>query len=223
MEQFGSLEPATFAKPDLLPERLADWLRDQIVVGAFPPGTRLVEQVLCKQAGVSRVPMREALRILVADGLIVLEAHRGATVTPLSDQELDDLFGMRIALEGFASSEAARLQPCASLPELRALVQQMRDAVSLGELDVYHALAALFHGGLVSAAGNTLLVKAYERLKIRLSRYQAEMARVPDLPSRSILEHERILDAVEAGDSESARCLAEQHIRQLVESYQLRC
>ena len=211
-----------FAKPDLLPERLAGWIRDQIVSGAWPPGTRLVELVLCKQAGVSRVPLREALRIVAADGFVVLEAHRGATVTSLSNNELNELFGLRIALEGFASAEVARKQPSESLPSLRRLVQEMRDAVGLGELDAYHALAALFHRGLVRAAGNALLTETYERLRVRLRRYQAEMALIPDLPARSIEDHERILDAVAAGHAETARTRAERHLLELVESFRLR-
>src|SRR5690606_16491937 len=89
---------ATFTKPDLLPERLADWIREEIVIGRFKPGERLMEQALAKECQVSRVPLREALRIVAADGLVTLAPHRGAIVTPLSDTELIELFGLRMAL-----------------------------------------------------------------------------------------------------------------------------
>lgn len=208
-----------FARADLLPERLAEWLRDEIVTGALPQGERLIEQALCKRAAVSRVPLREALRILAADGLVVLSPHRGATVTPLSDIELKDLFGLRIALEGHAAGEAARLHTREQLAGLEILIQQMREAVLLGELDAYHVLASRFHVGLVQAGGNALLSESYERLRVRLRRYQAAMARIPDLPERSILEHDEIVAAVRSGQEVQARDHAQAHLRALVARY----
>src|SRR5688572_6233184 len=92
-----------FARPDLLPERLAEWICGEIIRGRFKPGERLVEQTLAKECQVSRVPLREALRIAASEGLVTLAPHRGAIVTPLSDAELVELFGLRMALEGFAA------------------------------------------------------------------------------------------------------------------------
>jgi len=165
------------------------------------------------------VPLREALRIVAGDGLVVLSPHRGATVTPLSEVELEELFGLRMALEGFGASEAAVQRPCAGMPGLRMMVQQMREAVGAGELALYHALAGHFHTELVRAAGNAVLCETYARLQVRLRRYQAAMAQVPELPAQSILEHAAMLDAVEAGDAGRARELAEAHVRALVERY----
>jgi DNA-binding GntR family transcriptional regulator len=208
-----------FVRPDLLPERLAEWLRDAIVAGVFQPGERLVEQALCKRFGVSRVPLREALRIVAGDGLVVLSPHRGATVTPLSEVELEELFSLRIALEGLGAGVAAGVRPCPALPGLRMMVGQMRAAVDAGELEAYHALAGHFHGDLVRAAGNAVLTETYGRLQVRFRRYQAAMARVPDLPAQSIVDHTAILDAVEQGAADEARALAEEHVRGLVRRY----
>lgn len=210
---------SAFARADLLPERLAEWLRDEIVAGSLPPGERLVEQVLCKRAGVSRVPLREALRILAADGLVSLTPHRGATVTPLSNVELEELFGLRIALEGFAAGAAARFRPPQQITSLRVLIVQMREAVALGELDAYHALASRFHLGLVQAGGNALLSKSYEQLHVRLRRYQAAMSRIPKLPEQSIIEHENILDAIQNGFEKGAQDLVQSHLWALVARY----
>ena len=212
-------QSVAFVRADLLPERLADWLRDEIATGSLRPGERLVEQVLCKRAGVSRVPLREALRMVASDGLVTLAPHRGATVTPLSRTELEELFGLRIALEGYATGLAARSCSVKQSAGLRTLIEQMRQAVARGDWDAYHALASRFHSGLVQAGGNTLLAETYERLRVRLRRYQAAMAQVPDLPSRSILEHEAILDAVEGGFPEDARSRTEAHLQALIERY----
>ncbi len=210
---------ATFTKPDLLPERLADWIREEIVIGRFKPGERLMEQALAKECQVSRVPLREALRIVAADGLVTLAPHRGAIVTPLSDTELIELFGLRMALEGFAAASVAKRRPTTELAALRALAQRMSISVVAGELDAYHALAARFHSGLVAASGNGLLAETYRRIQNRFRRYQAAMARIPDLPTKSLEEHGRILEAIECGDHVRARDLAEAHIANLVERF----
>ena len=208
-----------FAKTDLLPERLANWLRDEIVAGHLQPDERLVEQVLCKRAGVSRVPLREALRMLVADGLVTLSPHRGATVTPMSVTEMRELFGVRIALEAFAAEQAAHRRPAGLLDQLCHLAEQMRHAVALGELDAYHPLAARFHGTLVEAGGNGLLLESYDRLRVRLRRYQAAMAHIPELPERSTRDHDGILEAVRAGQAENARRMAQAHLEELAQRY----
>lgn len=214
------MEPSiAFARADLLPERLAVWLRDEIVAGILRPGERLIEQVLCKRAGVSRVPLREALRMVASEGLVTLSPHRGATVTLLSKTELDELFGLRIALESYATGLAARNRSAAQVNELCDLVGQMRDAVAQGELEAYHNCASCFHACLVQAGGNALLAESYERLRVRLRRYQAAMAQIPDLPSLSIIEHQGILEAVERRHPEEARSRAEAHLQALILRY----
>lgn len=210
---------SAFARADLLPERLAGWLRNEIVAGVLRPGERLIEQVLCKRAGVSRVPLREALRMVASEGLVTLSPHRGAVVTPLSKMELDELFGLRIALESYATGLAARNRSVAQVNDLRNLIEQMRDAVSQEQLDAYHACASSFHACLVQAGGNALLAKSYEQLRVRLRRYQAAMAQIPDLPSRSIIEHQGILEAVERRHPDDARSRAEAHLQALVLHY----
>lgn len=208
-----------FTKPDLLPERLADWIRGAIVLGRLKPGERLVEQTLSKEYQVSRVPLREALRIVAADGFVTLAPHRGATVTSLSDAELVELFDLRMALEGFAAGAAAKRGHVEEVAALRSLTEAMSGSVTAGKLDEYHSLAARFHSGLVAASGNKLLSETYDRVKIRFRRYQAAMARVPNLPTKSLEEHTGILEGIESGDHVRARALAEEHIANLVERF----
>ena len=109
----------TFQRAGLLPERLADHLRDQIASGALAPGRRLVEQDLAGALQVSRVPLREAFRILCAEGLVTLSPHRGAEVSSTSQEELEELFEVRAMLESRAAVLAAR----------RAAPQQDRKSV----------------------------------------------------------------------------------------------
>jgi DNA-binding GntR family transcriptional regulator len=209
-----------FERSELLPTKLAGYLRAEIVSGRLKPGERLIEQAIAEDCGVSRVPLREALRILATEGLIVISPHRGASVNTLSETELVELFGARAAIEGFAAMNAAIKQPKFALVSMRKILERMRAAVKLDDRVTYYSLAAEFHTELVQAGGNAVIVRMYEQIRHQLSRYQAAMSAMPDLPSRSNVEHARILKAIESGDEQAARAAAEGHITALVEQFQ---
>lgn len=171
------------------------------------------------RSGVSRVPLREAFRILAQEGLVDLSPHRGASVRPLSDLELRELFGVRVAIESFAAGSVARRRDMAVTAILRDRVERMRGAVGDGDMPAYRRLAAEYHERLVAAGGNELLAGMYAQIRARLRRYQAAMSRVPDLPQTSIAEHEAILDAIAAGDATAAIQLTNAHLDSLVEQF----
>jgi DNA-binding GntR family transcriptional regulator len=211
--------PPQFDRLDLLPNRLADFLREEIVAGRLAPGERLTEQSLADRCQVSRVPLREAFRTLSAEGLIVLSPHRGASVAPLSDDDLVDLFEARAAIEAHACALAAEVADKEVINSLHQNVLDMRRAVADRDITTYYALAHEFHTGLIAASRNTVLVRLYEQIRRQLRRYQAAMARMPELPPRSITEHAKILKALDARDAEAAQAAAVAHIRGLVEQY----
>jgi DNA-binding GntR family transcriptional regulator len=205
-----------FARPESLPHRLAAWLREDILDGRLEPGVRLVESELVLRSGTSRVPLREAFRILAQDGLLDLSPHRGASVRPLSDRELRELFGVRAAIEAFAAGVAARRGDAAVIAALRDLVRRMRQAVLGEDTASYGRLAAEFHETLVAAGDNAILAGMYAQIRARLRRYQSAMSRVPHLPQTSIAEHEAIIAAVAAGDDAAAIALTHAHLDSLV-------
>lgn len=207
---------APFARPESLPHRLAAWLREGILEGRLEPGARLVESELVLRSGTSRVPLREAFRILAQEGLLDLSPHRGASVRPLSDRELRELFGVRAAIECFAAGVAARQGDVAVIAALRALVQSMRQAILSEDMAAYGQHAAEFHEALVAAGGNAILTGMYAQIRARLRRYQAAMSRVPHLPQTSIAEHEAIIAAMAAGDTAAAMALTNAHLDSLV-------
>lgn len=211
--------PASFARSDSLPEQLAAHLRDEIVQGRLAPGARMIEAELAAACGVSRVPLREAFRILALEGLIDLSLHRGATVRPLSDTELRELFGVRTAIESYAASVLAQRRDKVALAALRKLVTGMRAAVVAGDTGTYQGLAAAFHETFVEAAGNALLAATYRRIRQRLRRYQVAMSRVPHLPRTSIAEHEAILVAIAKGEAAQASALSVAHLESLVRQF----
>ena len=211
-----------FDRSDALPQRLATYLREEIVAGRLAPGERLVEATLSERCQVSRIPLREAFHLLSAEGLITLTPHRGATVTTLSDREMIDLFEARAAIEGHAARLAATANPRPHLAELRELVADMRRAIADGNIAHYYTLAGDFHQSLVEASDNAVLVRLFEQIRRQLRRYQAAMSRVPDLPRRSIAEHARILKAIEKRDATLAQSAATEHIASLVAQFKSR-
>ena len=195
---------------------MADGLREDILAGRLAPGARLVEAELVLRSGTSRVTLREAFRILAQEGLLDLSPHRGASVRTLSDQELRELFGVRAAIEAFAAGVAARQRDPAVMRCLREFATRMRAAVSEDDMAGYGRLAAEFHAALVAAGDNAILAGMYAQIRIRLSRYQAAMSRVPQLPQTSIAEHEAILTAIASGDAAAAMALTNAHLDSLV-------
>jgi DNA-binding GntR family transcriptional regulator len=212
-------KPRQFDRLDLLPNRLADFLREEIVSGRLAPGERLTEQALAERCQVSRVPLREAFRILSAEGLIVLSPHRGASVAALSQDDLVDLFEARAAIESHACGLAATVASKDVVKPLHKIVADMRRAVADGNITTYYALANEFHTGLVAASKNAVLQRMYEQIRRQLRRYQAAMSRMPELPKRSITEHAKILKAIDMQDSRAAQDAATGHIRGLVDQF----
>jgi DNA-binding GntR family transcriptional regulator len=208
-----------FERPELLAERAAGHIREAIIHGRLEPGQRLVESQLAKQWGVSRAPLREAMRLLTAEGLVALSPHRGATVSPVSPQELQDLFAVREMFESLAARIAAVQRPRADLDRMRQLVAEMDASVARHDLARYYALALEFHDVLVQGSGNAVLVRLYNLVKRQFRRYQAVMARVPHLPERSIREHRKILRAIERGNGRQAASAAGRHIANVAEAF----
>jgi DNA-binding GntR family transcriptional regulator len=203
----------------LLPEKIAASLREAIVKGELGAGARLVEQDVAKRLGVSRVPLREAFRVLAGEGLVTIHPHRGAMVSAVSDAELIELFAARALIEGHAAAQLAAHPDVKALERLDLMVADMKSAVRRRRFELYYSLAAEFHDALVRARGGQVLWQMYEQIRRMLRRYQAVMAGLPESPRRSILEHEQILTAIRNGDADLAERAAKSHVGALVERY----
>jgi DNA-binding GntR family transcriptional regulator len=205
-----------FARQDLLPERIAQHLRGRIASGSVKPSQRLTELELTREYDVSRVPLREAFRILATEGLISLTPHRGATVIPLSEKELRELFGARSAIEEFAARTLAGNPTAPVVQELRALNRFMKAAVGKLDFAAYERDNFLFHDTLVQASGNDLLASYYAQVKARFRRYQVVLAVVPKSVGASIKEHERVILAIAKGEADGAAEATRKHIQNLI-------
>ncbi|WP_232667611.1 GntR family transcriptional regulator [Pseudonocardia sp. TRM90224] len=197
-------------------ERAYRYLREIVLVDPAVQGTFLNEVELAQVIGVSRTPVREALLLLVADGLIEMVPKRGAYVPPLTGRQIKELMQLRGLLERHAASVtlAAGTVPLTAmrdaLDEQRAMIAKRGDADSQQFIE----WDRLFHQVLVDAAGNELIAKTYAGLRTRQVRVGvAALFRAADRQSAVCNEHQRIVDALAAGDESAAHTAIEDHLR----------
>ena len=204
---------------ELLPERVAATIRKAIVDGSLPPGTRLVEAALSKQLGVSRVPLREAFRVLEGEGLVTIHPHRGTSISEISDAEMLELFAVRAIFEGYAAEMLAGQRNENVVARLERIIDAMKASVSANQLENYYSLAGEFHEVLVGGCGNSILVRQYDQIKRQLRRYQAAMSGLPESAEKSIVEHGAIVKAIRAGNGVVAAQAARAHIEDLIQRF----
>jgi DNA-binding GntR family transcriptional regulator len=186
--------------PRLLHENATDQLRDMILHGALMPGAKVNERVLCERLGISRTPLREAIKRLAAEGLVALQPNRGAIVTPLTVKTIRETFAVIGVLEALAGELACQLITAAELAEIRALHFEMLAHHARGDLAQYFRCNQAIHNGIVAASGNATLALTFRNLNahVRRARYMANLAQYRW--DRAVSEHEEILDALTARD-----------------------
>ncbi|HXH81973.1 MAG TPA: GntR family transcriptional regulator [Candidatus Tectomicrobia bacterium] len=210
----------SFRRPTTLANEIARHLRDAIVNGALAPGERLNELKLMRELSSSRSPVREAIRILEATGLVTVEPHRGARVRPVSDGELEEIFDVRLMIESHGLRRDVHRLTREAIAPLRRAVDEARAALGAGKVNRWHEASLRFHDGLVALAGNRHLVRLHEELKASLARYQITIIGPSGEPERFQAEHEAIVAALERGRPERAAELVGAHIMNLKEALQ---
>ena len=199
-----------------LGKQVTDQLRHAILTRRHQPGERLVEDRLSIDMGVSRVPIREALRALAAEGLVDVQPRRGASVAAVSPAMARDLVEVRATLEGLNARLAARHHLPAIVAELRLVLNDGNRAAGSGEVDDLVRLNGAFHDKLAEAGGNTILWDIMRTLRERTSLVFA--ANTTRRAREDWDEHSRILAAVIDGDEELAAMLATRHVRRAAET-----
>lgn len=195
-----------------LHDEVAARLRDMIVQGELAPGARLNERVLCERFGTSRTPLREAVKMLASEGLVDLLPNRGAVVSELTLQDVEDMFQVMGALEALSGELACQRAADADIAEIRALHYQMRVHHARGELSEYFRYNQRIHEKIVECARNSALSGVYRSLsgRIRRARYMANLSK--ERWDRAVEEHEQILEALAARDGARLRVLLQQHL-----------
>jgi DNA-binding GntR family transcriptional regulator len=192
--------------------RLRDQLEEEIANGTLPPGFRLDEQALAERYAVSRTPIREALMQLSASGLVVLRPRRGAVVASLTPGQLLEMFEVMAELEGMAGRLAARRATREDLDRLLETHASCRQAAESGDSDSYYYENERFHDAVYAASHNAFLYQECAALHRRLKPYRRLQLRVPNRMPTSFAEHDAIVAAIVAHDSEQAQRLLRQHV-----------
>lgn len=187
-------------------------LRREIVAGSYLPGTRLTEKHLEERLGVSRTVVREALRQLESERLIVIQPNVGPVVRELSIDDITHLYEVRGTLESAAGGLAARHRSAEQLAELRrvlGVIAERAEKVSTPELV---ELKNDFYDTLIAAAGNPIIGEMLHNVQARISQLRGITLTSPGRTPHMIAELRRILNAIEEGDAEAAAALCQAHV-----------
>jgi DNA-binding GntR family transcriptional regulator len=190
---------------------VADLIRDGILEGRLRPGERLKEDKLAKELAVSRTPVREAIAMLQAEGLLEAQQHRGAQVRSYNVGELEEIYDLRSILEGYAARRAAsRINP-RELGKLRLSVERME---TLEPKDLEHLVQqnGIFHDTILQAADSERLLTMVTQTRALPLIYQSYAWYTADQLDRSLEYHRRVLSALERGDAEQAEFDMRHHL-----------
>jgi DNA-binding GntR family transcriptional regulator len=205
-------QPAGKPQPDLVGHRMTESIRELILTGEFPPGSKISQESLANRFGASRIPVREALSRLESDGLVVLKANRGAWVAKLDLKECLEIYKIRERVEPLALSEAVARISEAEIDRLEELVLAMESAT---ETEVFLRLDREFHLASYRAADMQQLAGMVERFWNTTQHYRRAFTELLGSEGSWIIhaEHKLIIDALRRRDSVGAAHLLHEHIR----------
>jgi DNA-binding GntR family transcriptional regulator len=200
------------ARSGTLSEELRNQLEEMIVSGTLKPGERLDEVELAERFDVSRTPVREAFKALIATGLLELKGRQGVTVATMSIPVILEMFEMMAAMEGLCAKLAARRATGREKTQLREIHQRLTASLEMNDPKRFYAINQEFHDLLYDASHTHYLAGQTRSLRRRLAAYRRYVTYQPGRMNATIGEHERMLVAIECADSEAAFAAASDHV-----------
>ncbi|MBQ6400760.1 MAG: GntR family transcriptional regulator [Firmicutes bacterium] len=198
-----------------LREMVYEELKMQILTGGIVPGTRMMEVDLAEEMGVSRTPIREAIRKLEKEGLVTIEPRRGAYASMISTEDMVEILEVRQDLEGLAAYLAASRMNDKEMKQLNEIAERYNKAVTEGSMKDMIQYDTKFHRLIVDSCSNKILVHMIEQLQELVLRfryiYYDNFRRAENMPE----EHRAIIEAIASGDADHARQVADVHIDRL--------
>ena len=204
-----------------LAETLRLQLADEIVRGALQPGTALDETELARRFAVSRTPVREAIRLLAASGLVEATAHRAAVVARPTAAQLTGMFEVMAELEALCAGLAAERMTGADRRELEDAHEQLRALIHSGDPQRYHEINEAFHGVVYAGAHNDHLAELTLSTRVRVSPYRRAQFRNLGRLAKSHVEHDRVVVAILRGDKLGAANAMRAHIELVRGEYEI--
>ncbi len=205
------MAPSRIAQTALYQE-VAERLRQRIFAHELPPGIRIDEQLLTVDYGISRTPLREALKVLAAEGLVTLRPRRGCFVTEISEQDLDEIFPVMAMLEGRCALEATHRAQAGEIAELEAIHRQLEFFASSNQIERFFEVNQKFHLRIQEMSGNRWLRQAIQDLRKVLKLTRLFSLSIEGRLQQSLAEHAAILAAIRAGDAMRAQTTMHDHI-----------
>jgi len=195
-----------------LHDQVAAQLRDLIFAGDLVPGAFIDEVALCEQFSISRTPLREALKVLKAEGLVRHEPRRGSFVYEVTERDLDEIFPVIALLEGRCAFEATRKATDRDIEQLQVLHDRLQDHAQAGRIADYYATNVLIHEAIIQLADNHWLAQLIGDLRKILKLARLQQLRAPGRLGQSLQEHLAIYAAIRARDSISAEIAMRTHL-----------
>jgi DNA-binding GntR family transcriptional regulator len=197
-----------------LTSQIVSRIREKILAGEYAPGAPLLQDSIAAEFGVSKIPVREALVQLRADGLVDIFAHRGFQVRPLSADEVNEVFSLRLAIEPDAVARGARLAGTEDTRAAKAAVRALNASLALGELSRSGHLNSAFHLALIVPHRQPVTAETLGRLNTISERYIRVHLKPRGRTRRAAQEHTALFEAWSQRRAREARHLAEAHIKE---------
>lgn len=197
----------------MLHEEVVSRVRVMLLEGEIPPGARIPERDLCDKLQISRTPLREALKVLAAEGLVQLLPNRGSRAARLTDKDLNDLFEVCQGLEALAGELACERITETQTGEIAAAHDAMAQHYREGDLTHYYRCNRQIHEAIVAAAGNPALSALYESVTARIRRARYLTPMTPQRWALALREHEAILNALQRRDAIGLAHILRAHLR----------
>lgn len=196
----------------VLHEQVASRLREMLVEGRIAPGAKLNERTLCEELRISRTPLREAIKMLAAEGLVELLPNRGSVAVQLSEADVHNTFEVMAGLEALSGELAAQRITEAELAEIKALHYEMLAAFTRRDLSTYYRLNAAIHRCINAAAKNPVLTSTYNQVNARLQALRFRSNQDGEKWSHAVQEHEAMVRALEARDAQALSRVLTSHL-----------
>ena len=200
-----------FTRPQLMRNEVYEHLKLEILSGTLEPGLKLAEIPLSERLGVSRTPVREAVQRLAQDGLVQIQANKGAKVRGISLQEIEEIYAVREVLDGLAARLAATQRSQKNLKVMRQALHNLETAPATAYTEQVSADLE-FHNAIAAASGNATLQSSLKNLAQSIARVKL-LTRESNQSSGTSAAHEAILAAIEAKNPKAAENAAREHVR----------
>jgi DNA-binding GntR family transcriptional regulator len=196
-------------------DELRDQIEEMILDGRLPPGERLDEMDLARRFGLSRTPVREAIKSLLATGMVEVRGRQGTHVSVLSIPALIEMFDVMAALEGLCAKLAARRATIEQRARMRGVHKDLMEAYQRGNPDEFYKINLRFHDIVYEAAHTHFIAEQAIQLRRRIGVYRLRVTYQPGRMFGTLAEHVRIMDAIDIGDAEEAQRAAGEHVQLL--------